>query len=42
MYPRTGGLSMHAGLRPVYYVFKMLLSVALAPLRREPAQRKGI
>ena len=42
MYPRTGGLSMHAGLRPVYYVFKMLLSVALAPLRREPAHRKGI
>jgi glycosyltransferase involved in cell wall biosynthesis len=41
MYPRTGGLSMHAGLRPVYYVFKMLLSVALAPLRREPAERKG-
>ena len=39
MYPRTSGRSMHAGLRPVYYVFKMLLSVALAPLRREPAQR---
>jgi glycosyltransferase involved in cell wall biosynthesis len=41
MYPRPGGRSMHAGLRPVYYVFKMLLSVALAPLRREPAERKG-
>jgi glycosyltransferase involved in cell wall biosynthesis len=41
MYPRAGGRSMHAGLRPVYYVFKMLLSVALAPLRREPAQRNG-
>jgi glycosyltransferase involved in cell wall biosynthesis len=41
MYPRVGGRSMHAGLRPVYYVFKMLLSVALAPLRREPAERKG-
>jgi glycosyltransferase involved in cell wall biosynthesis len=41
MYPRTGGRSMHAGLRPVYYVFKMLLSVALAPLRREPAERRG-
>jgi glycosyltransferase involved in cell wall biosynthesis len=41
MYPRAGGRSMHAGLRPVYYVFKMLLSVALAPLRREPAERKG-
>jgi glycosyltransferase involved in cell wall biosynthesis len=41
MYPRAGGRSMHAGLRPVYYVFKMLLSVVLAPLRREPAERKG-
>jgi glycosyltransferase involved in cell wall biosynthesis len=41
MYPRAGGRSMHAGLRPIYYVFKMLLSVALAPLRREPAERKG-
>jgi glycosyltransferase involved in cell wall biosynthesis len=41
MYPRLGGRSMHAGLRPIYYVFKMLLSVALAPLRREPAERTG-
>jgi len=41
MYPRAGGRSMHAGLRPIYYVFKMLLSVALAPLRREPAERRG-
>jgi glycosyltransferase involved in cell wall biosynthesis len=41
MYPRASGRSMHAGLRPIYYVFKMLLSVALAPLRREPAERRG-
>ena len=41
MYPRAGGRSMHAGLRPVYYVFKMLLSVALAPVRREAIERKG-
>ena len=41
MYPRAGGRSMHAGLRPIYYVFKMLLSVALAPLRREAFERKG-
>jgi glycosyltransferase involved in cell wall biosynthesis len=40
MYPRAGGRSMHAGLRPIYYVFKMLLSVALAPLRHERAQRR--
>jgi glycosyltransferase involved in cell wall biosynthesis len=42
MYPRASGLSMHAGLRPIYYVFKMLLSVALAPLRRESAGPKGM
>ena len=41
MYERAGGRSMHAGLRPIYYVFKMLLSVALAPVRREVAERKG-
>jgi glycosyltransferase involved in cell wall biosynthesis len=41
MYPRPGGRSMHAGLRPIYYVFKMVLSVALAPLRREPAEPRG-
>ena len=42
MYPRAGGRSMHAGLRPLYYVFKMLLSVALAPVRREAVGRKGL
>ena len=40
MYPRAGGRSMHAGLRPLYYVFKMLLSVVLAPLRGEPTEGK--
>ena len=43
MYPRAGGSSMHAGLKPIYYVFKMLLSVALVPVRREAAaQKKGL
>ncbi len=41
MYPKNGGRSMHSGLRPIYYMFKMLLSVALAPLRRETLERKG-
>jgi len=41
MYSRKGGRShQHAGLRPIYYVFKMLLSIALAPLRRDTFQRK--
>jgi glycosyltransferase involved in cell wall biosynthesis len=41
MYERAGGRSMHAGLKPIYYVFKMLLAVALAPVRREAVERKG-
>ncbi len=40
MYTKNGGRSMHAGLRPIYYVFKMLLSVSLTPLRREAFERK--
>jgi glycosyltransferase involved in cell wall biosynthesis len=40
MYPKNGGRSMHAGLRPIYYIFKMLLSVGLTPLRREAVERK--
>jgi len=41
MYPRAGGQSQHAGLRPVYYVFKMLLSMLLTPLRREGIDGRG-
>lgn len=40
MYPKTAGRSMHSGLRPFYYIFKMLLSVLLTPLRREAFDRK--
>ena len=40
MYRKQGGRSMHAGLRPVYYAFKMLLSVSLTSLRREAFDRK--
>lgn len=42
MYEKREGASMHAGLRPVYYVFKMLLSVSLTPLRHEARERRGI
>lgn len=41
MYPKDDGRSMHSGLRPIYYVFKMLLSISLTPLRRDAFQRKG-
>ena len=42
MYARHGGRSQHAGLlRPAYYVFKMLLSVLLTPLRQEAFKRQG-
>jgi glycosyltransferase involved in cell wall biosynthesis len=40
MYPKRVGASMHSGLRPIYYVFKMLLSVSLTRLRREDFERK--
>lgn len=40
MYARAGGASQHAGLRPVYYVFKMFLSLALVFVRREAFARK--
>ncbi|MFQ5897597.1 MAG: glycosyltransferase family 2 protein [Candidatus Methylomirabilia bacterium] len=40
MYPKNGRSSMHSGLRPIYYLFKMALSVSLTPLRRETFERK--
>lgn len=41
MYPKNGGTSMHSNFRPIYYVFKMLLSLTLTSLRREAFQRGG-
>ncbi|RMG13345.1 MAG: glycosyltransferase family 2 protein [Planctomycetota bacterium] len=38
MRPAPGGRSMHSGLRPLFYVFKMLLSI-LVTLLREPPPR---
>ncbi|MGA2192197.1 MAG: glycosyltransferase family 2 protein [Nitrospirota bacterium] len=34
MYPRTDGRSMHSGLKPLYYVFKMFLSIFVTLLRK--------
>lgn len=42
MYGRDGGASMHAGLRPVYYVFRMFLSLFLTRLREERGPRKAV
>ena len=41
MYPKRNGRSMHAGLRPVYYTFKMLLSMLLMLLRHERRAHRG-
>jgi len=41
MYSKRGGRSMHAGLRPVYYTCKMLLSMLLMLLRHESRARRG-
>jgi len=37
MHPRQGGHSMHRGLRPLYYMFKMSLSIFVALLRERPS-----
>lgn len=37
MHANTDGKSMHGGLRPLYYTFKMLLSVFVTLLRKPPA-----
>ena len=39
MYARAEGKSMHSGLKPLYYMFKMLLSIFVTLLRKkEPAK----
>ena len=40
MYPRAEGKSMHSGLKPLYYVFKMFLSIFVTLLRKNTF-RKG-
>ena len=37
MHGRTAGTSMHSGLRPVYYIFKMFLSMLMTLLRKKPS-----
>src|SRR3990172_7519948 len=34
MHPRKQGQSMHSGLKPVYYIFKMFLSMFVTLLRK--------
>ncbi len=36
MYERGNGKTMHSGLKPVYYVFKMFLSMFMTLLRKRP------
>jgi hypothetical protein len=35
MHPRRAGASIHSGLKPVYYLFRMALEIPLNLLRRE-------
>jgi glycosyltransferase involved in cell wall biosynthesis len=37
MHAREAGSSMHDGLKPVWYMFKMLLSIAVTVMRKPPA-----
>ncbi|MBI3978373.1 MAG: glycosyltransferase family 2 protein [Chloroflexi bacterium] len=40
MYPRASGKSMHAGLKPLYYIFKMVLSMGMTLLRERRVYRE--
>lgn len=40
MHPRRGGVSMHRGARVAYYGYKMLLTLALLPVRRPTPLRQ--
>lgn len=40
MYASLHGKSMHAGLKPVYYIFKMFLSIFVTLLRKRERQEK--
>jgi glycosyltransferase involved in cell wall biosynthesis len=40
MYANTGGKSMHRGLKPLYYIFKMLLSIFVTLLRSRKFYRR--
>ncbi|MBF0567061.1 MAG: glycosyltransferase family 2 protein [Nitrospirae bacterium] len=42
MLERTGGVSMHSGLRPIYYVFKMLFSMFITVWNRRKWISYGI
>ena len=39
MHPNAQGRSMHSGLKPLYYLYKMCLSIALNCLRQEKPSR---
>ncbi len=42
MYQHLSNKSMHAGLKPVYYIFKMFLSIFLTLLRKDTFEKKVI
>jgi len=39
MYKNQDSKSMHSGFKPVYYVFKMILSIFVMLLRKKPTQK---
>ena len=40
MYPSATGKSMHSGLKPLYYIFKMFLSIFITCIRRKERIKK--
>jgi glycosyltransferase involved in cell wall biosynthesis len=39
--PRAGGQSQHSGLRPIYYMIKMFLSIFIILLRKKTVHKKS-
>jgi glycosyltransferase involved in cell wall biosynthesis len=38
--PRSGGISQHAGLKPVFYTIKMMISLLVIMLRKKTAKKR--
>ena len=41
VHPRVGGQSQHGGLRPIYYMIKMFLSIFIILLRKKTVHKKS-
>jgi hypothetical protein len=42
MYAKNGSQSMHSGLKPIYYIFKMMLSIFVTLLRKDKPEEGAL